>query len=90
MRIQSNSTPPKKPKELDLVMALNCLHKPSMAMLIDSTGMSQATVQRKLRDLREIYKMTITFYREGRERGGKGYYIIEDWGVFDEKEFIKK
>lgn len=75
------------PKELELLKALKSINKPSMSDLIKSTGMSQATVQRKIKELRESYRMTIRFYRSGRVRGGKGYYEIENWGVFDEKAF---
>ncbi len=75
------------PKELELLSALKSINKPAMSDLIKSTGMSHATVQRKIKELRESYRMTIKFYRTGRERGGKGYYAIENWGVFDEKSF---
>lgn len=86
-KIQSNAERLIAPKELELLSALKSISKPTMSDLIKSTGMSHATVQRKIKGLRESYRMTIKFYRTGRERGGKGYYAIEDWGVFDEKAF---
>lgn len=88
-KIQSKAERLIAPKELELLSALKSINKPAMSDLIKSTGMSHATVQRKIKELRESYRMTIKFYRTGRERGGKGYYAIEDWGVFDEKAFVE-
>lgn len=77
------------PKELELLRALTSIHKPTMKDLVERTGVSHATVQRKIKELRDSYCMTISFHRSGSERGGKGHYVIESWGVFNEKCFAR-
>lgn len=78
------------PGELVLVKILHYIQKPDMSDLIRETGMSKTTVHRKLRELREIYHMVITFHRSSGERGGKGHYRIEDWGIINKEAFKQK
>lgn len=66
-----------------ILRGLASLSRPSLDDLADFASISRATTQRKLKELREVYRMNISFMRIGQQRGGKGYYHIEDWGLFD-------
>lgn len=57
--------------------------KPSLCHLMELTGLSRATVQRKIRELREIYRMDIQYQRSGEKPGAVGFYLVNDWGIFN-------
>lgn len=67
---------------LAVLRVLTKLHQPSMQDLIDATGLSRATVQRQLKELRDLYKMDIRYYRKGWARGAVGFYQVDGWGLF--------
>lgn len=71
-----------------ILRGLATLRKPSLDELAEFASISRPTAQRKLKELREVYRMNISFMRIGRQRGGKGYYHIEDWGLFDPGRII--
>lgn len=65
-----------------VLRALKELEQPTLADIAVYAQTSRPTVQRRLRELRGQYNMTITFIRTGLHRGGAGHYLVEDWGLF--------
>jgi hypothetical protein len=68
---------------LAVLKALAQLDQPSIHDLIEITGYSRSTVQRQLKELRELFEMEISFCRTGWKRGAVGYYQVESWGLFN-------
>lgn len=75
---------------LAVLQALAKLKTPSMQDLISTTGFSRSTVQRQLKELREIFSMEIEYRRSGKQRGAVGYYVVVSWGLFNPKMFSTK
>lgn len=74
-------------RKLSLIRALCTLERPAFTDLTDATGLPKSSLQRHLDELRKDYRMTIT-YRRSKDHP-KGYYLIEDWGLFDKQVFYK-
>ena len=78
-------------KELRLLKTIASMDRPTIHDLVRETGTPKTTVTRHLKDLRDIFKLDIRFVKyspnESDDRNS-GYYVIQDWGVIDQHEFM--
>ena len=78
-------------KELRLLKLIGSMERPTIHDLVRETGTPKTTVTRHLKDLRDIFMVDIRFIKYSPSEGGdrnSGYYVIQDWGVFDQYEFM--
>lgn len=75
-------------RKYDLILALATIAKPDIQQLQQATDIPLSTLKRQLRHLRNDFGLSIDFQRTGGLQGGKGIYIVSDWGIIDKDRFL--
>jgi len=76
-------------RKLHIIYVIYSFPSASLQVISEQTQLSKPSVKRQLKQIRDYYKMEISFIYNSNRKGRTGYYKILDWGIVSADVFIQ-